>query len=314
MSIYLSKPSNITITDTSIEDLYNYLYWDHRIYDLRSKEDYIRGHICRAHNMHPLPIITADVIADIDAEIDNDYGRAEQPSEVIIYTGDKAHYDDHQLQLKILNSLLCYLFSSNNPSKKSLKQIHILTDGYENFHSIFPFLCSDNIYYTECSQLVWPSYIMPNLYLGSAMCRNETIISMLKITHIMSFSDYPEKRIQSKNTKTLHWQISDSLSTKLLSVFPSAVEWISKAVNDDKGTVLVHCDQGVSRSASVVIAYLLHSNCNFSTVDSALNHVKSKRSVIRPNESFLQQLEEYSSTISTKNDSVEPKKEDFTVW
>ncbi|CAF2743180.1 unnamed protein product [Rotaria sp. Silwood2] len=313
MSTYLSKPSNITITDISIQDLYNYLYWDHRIYDIRSNEDYIRSHICRAHNMYPLPIITVDAIADIDADIDKNYGRAEQPSEVIIYANKKAHYDDYQLQLEILNSLLSYLTSSMNLSKKSLKQIHILTDGYENFQSTFPFLCSDNIYYSECSQLIWPSYIMPNLYLGSEMCRNETVISMLKITHIMSFSDYPEKKIQSTNTKTLHWQVSDSLSAKLLPVFSPAVEWISKAIDDDKGIVLVHCDQGVSRSASVVIAYLLSSNSNFSTVDMTLNHVKSKRSVIRPNASFLQQLEEYSSTIGIKNESMKPQKEDFAV-
>ena len=191
--------------------------------------------------------------------------------------------------------------------KKPLTQIHILTGGYENFRSIFPFLCSDSIYYNECSQLVWPSYIIPNLYLGSAMCRNETVISMLKITHVISFSDYPEKKLNLSDIHTLHWQISDSLSANLSPVLSPVVAWISKAIDEHKGTVLVHCDQGVSRSSSVVIAYLLRCSANFGTVYGALDYVKSKRSVIRPNPSFLQQLEEYLISIGMNNDTINIK-------
>ncbi|CAF3784668.1 unnamed protein product [Rotaria socialis] len=314
MSLDICKPSNVTISAIPIKDLYNHLYWDHRIYDLRSKEDYIKSHICRAHNMNPSPVITVDAIADIDAQIDSEYGRAEQSSEVFIYTDAETHYENYQLQLRILNILLSYLTSARNHSNKSLKQIYTFIDGYENFHSTFPFLCSDSAYFHECSLLVWPSYVRPNLYLGSAMCRNETVIAMLNITHIMSFSEYNENEIKSTNITTLHWQLSDSRSTNLLSVFPSAIAWISKAINDENGTVLVHCDQGVSRSASVVIAYLLHSNTNLCTVEAAFNHLKLKRSVIRPNASFLQQLEEFSSTIDIKDKTIKPNKEDSTVF
>jgi len=284
--------SNVSIIDISNEDLYNKLYWDHRIYDLRCKEDYIKSHLCRAHNINPFPTITIDSIAKIDAEIDDNYGRAEQPSDVIIYTNNNYKIE--------LNCLLSYLISS----MKFLKRIHILIDGYEQFHSIYPFLCTDSIYYNECSQLVWPSCIASNLYLGSSMCRNETVISMLNITHILSLSEYPEQIIRKKNIQTLHWKIADSLSANLLDVFPVAVRWISKGINDDKGIVLVHCDQGVSRSASVIIAYLLTYNVEFSTVDAALNHVKSKRGVIRPNASFLDQLEKYLINIQTEKEDL----------
>jgi protein-tyrosine phosphatase len=132
---------------------------------------------------------------------------------------------------------------------------------------------------------------------------------MLKITHIMSFSDYQENKLQLPNVKTSHWQISDSLSSKMLPLFPSVVKWISNAINDENGIVLVHCEQGVSRSATVIIAYLLTSNGNFSTVDAALNYVRSKRSVIKPNASFLQQLEEYLISINTNNQDKIIKKE-----
>lgn len=297
MSKSLSQHSNIGITTISTEDFYNRLYWDHRIYDLRSKDDYISSHIWRAHNLCPSPVISIDTVAAIDAQIDNDFGRAEQPTEVLIYTIDKIQYDDSQPHVMILDTLLSYLNSSRNPWNKLLKQILILSDGYEKFRSTFPYLCSDNIYYIECSQLSWPSYIKPNLYLGSSICRNKTVISMLKITHIISFSDFSPRQIDLENIKIQHWKISDSLTENLLAVFSPAVAWISQAIEIDKGIVLVHCDQGVSRSASIIIAYLMSSDSNFSTLNATLNYVKSKRSVIQPNISFLQQLEQYSSVL-----------------
>lgn len=293
MSNLILNQSSVPINFISKEDFYNYLYWDHRIYDIRSKEDYIQSHICRSHNIDPSQMISIDLILHRDMEIDNDYGKADHPSEVLLYTTN----NDDQFQTIFIS----YLNSSENHSKKFLKQINILIDGYEMFRSIYPFLCSDSIYYDECSQLVWPSCITQNLYLSSSICRNETVISMLKITHLMSFSDYPEKKFPLSNIKTFHYQISDSLSSRFLPIFPIAVEWLLKSINDEQGTVLVHCDQGVSRSVTIIIAYLLYSNRNFSTMDAALNFVKSKRSIIRPNSSFLQQLEEYLININKNN-------------
>jgi protein-tyrosine phosphatase len=52
-----------------------------------------------------------------------------------------------------------------------------------------------------------------------------------------------------------------------------------------KGAVLVHCAAGVSRSASVVIYYIMrHFRWSFA---KALAHVKAKRSVICPNDGFM---------------------------
>lgn len=50
------------------------------------------------------------------------------------------------------------------------------------------------------------------------------------------------------------------------------------------GSVLVHCAAGVSRSASIVIAYLMRNNGMNYTEAYAL--VKNKRFVICPNHGF----------------------------
>lgn len=59
--------------------------------------------------------------------------------------------------------------------------------------------------------------------------------------------------------------------------------------------VLVHCAAGVSRSASFVIAYLM--NRKDMLFPDAIRFVKERRSVIRPNSGFSQQLEKYGKTI-----------------
>jgi diacylglycerol kinase (ATP) len=51
--------------------------------------------------------------------------------------------------------------------------------------------------------------------------------------------------------------------------------------------VLVHCQMGISRSASGVIAYLLrYQNQRFKTYEQALEHVRQLRPVVRPNRHF----------------------------
>jgi dual specificity phosphatase 12 len=54
------------------------------------------------------------------------------------------------------------------------------------------------------------------------------------------------------------------------------------------GNVLVHCDQGVSRSATAVVAYLMRKH--HATLSDALTMVQKKRKV-KPNPNFMDQLQ-----------------------
>ena len=179
MSESQAIPAQIPITHISAEDLYNYLYWDHRIYDVREETQYHAGHICRAHHMDARSMLSIDAIASIDRQINDEYGRTEHPERVIIYT---------ELDWDVPDSLVAYLNSSSNPSHRALKFIHILTGGYEQFQRVFPFLCSDSPHYQVCSEMTWPSFIIPSLFLGSSICRNETVIDLLNVTHVLSLS------------------------------------------------------------------------------------------------------------------------------
>jgi protein-tyrosine phosphatase len=79
-------------------------------------------------------------------------------------------------------------------------------------------------------------------------------------------------------------QIQDSLDANILPHIDSSIRFLKKC----DGNVLVHCSAGISRSVSIVVAYLMKEN-NMSYI-SAIDYVKKRRSIANPNYSFVQQL------------------------
>jgi len=71
----------------------------------------------------------------------------------------------------------------------------------------------------------------------------------------------------------------------LQQYFHSSIQFIKKAI-EAGGSVFVHCYAGVSRSATIVIAYLM-SEHNYEMYE-AISFTKSKRTVVFPNPGFQQ--------------------------
>lgn len=69
--------------------------------------------------------------------------------------------------------------------------------------------------------------------------------------------------------------------------FASTAAFISLHLGEGR-SVLVHCAGGVSRSATIVIAYVLQA-CGM-TLAEAFDHVRQSRPVIGPNAGFMSQL------------------------
>ncbi|CAK74287.1 unnamed protein product (macronuclear) [Paramecium tetraurelia] len=93
------------------------------------------------------------------------------------------------------------------------------------------------------------------------------------------------------NHKVYH--ILDSETANIGRLFQDTNTQIIEGLK--RGSVLVHCAAGVSRSASVVIAYLMKKKGL--AFQEAFNFVKKKRSVIQPNYGFIQQLRNYEKEI-----------------
>ncbi|CAM9678295.1 unnamed protein product [Lampetra fluviatilis] len=94
---------------------------------------------------------------------------------------------------------------------------------------------------------------------------------------------------------------NDSNKQNLRQYFEEAFEFIEDAHRRGQG-LLVHCQAGVSRSATIVIAYLMkHTRM---TMTDAYKFVKGKRPIISPNLNFMGQLLEFEEDL---NSGVTPR-------
>lgn len=137
-----------------------------------------------------------------------------------------------------------------------------------------------------------PAFILTDfLYLGSQDAVILTNIEELKITDVLSIGiDTPALDIAEVTSLKCHFiPCLDLPETKLCEFIEASIK-IIESVRQRCGRILVHCNAGVSRSATVCIAYLM--KIESMTFVQAYNLVKSKRPCIQPNAGFMRQLKE----------------------
>lgn len=128
------------------------------------------------------------------------------------------------------------------------------------------------------------------LYLGNLVAaRDDKTREKLQITHILTVDMIPLPRtVLSKPGLTFKYvRMADVPKEDLISNLPETNAFIKESLNS-KGTLLVHCYHGVSRSAAVVIAFMMEKYrlC----YEDAFTLVKSKRRFVGPNVGFVAQL------------------------
>jgi dual specificity MAP kinase phosphatase len=147
------------------------------------------------------------------------------------------------------------------------------------------------------------STIIPNkLYLSNYVGASN-LEELLKhnITHIINITDLIENYFENETDiynnplfKYLKISIPDALNINITDYFQQAFEFIDDAINDGN-SVLVHCFAGKSRSASIVIGYIMKiQKKNFYEV---LKFVQNIRPCVDPNLAFCTQLMSYNPTV-----------------
>lgn len=139
-----------------------------------------------------------------------------------------------------------------------------------------------------------PACILPDfLYLGSQDAVTDTNIDTFGFTDIISVGiETPAIDANPSRQIAKHFiPCLDLPETKLIDFVNQAISILSILRNErPKRSALVHCNAGVSRSATVCIAYLI--KIEGMTFTMAYELVKAKRECIRPNDGFLKQLKE----------------------
>ncbi|TFK46693.1 phosphotyrosine protein [Heliocybe sulcata] len=136
--------------------------------------------------------------------------------------------------------------------------------------------------------------IIPRLYLSDLSCaENPALLSALGITHVLSAMR--GSVVIPPSVKSKQIPLEDHPFAELAAHLPSATSFVREALRDGNAKVLVHCAQGVSRSASVVSAFLIAAYGW--TPQQAVQFVKEKRPAAEPNFGFVSQLKEYADSI-----------------
>ncbi|XP_020205533.1 protein-tyrosine-phosphatase MKP1 [Cajanus cajan] len=137
-------------------------------------------------------------------------------------------------------------------------------------------------YDKECSR------IAEHVYLGSdTVAKSQELLRRHGITHVLNCVGFvcPEYFKTDFVYKTL-W-LQDSPSEDITSILYDVFDYFED-VRQQGGRVLVHCCQGVSRSTSLVIAYLMWREGQ--SFEDAFHYVKNARGVTNPNMGFACQL------------------------
>lgn len=203
--------------------------------------------------------------------------------------------------------------------KREGKEPLVLKGGLSSFKQNHENLCDNSLQLQEAREAGAPSAppapatpdvegaeltpILPFLFLGNEQdaqdleaLRRLNIGYVLNVTTHLPLFHYEKGLLSYKRLPA-----TDSNKQNLRQYFEEAFEFIEEAHQCGKG-LLIHCQAGVSRSATIVIAYLMkHTRM---TMTDAYKFVKGKRPIISPNLNFMGQLLEFEEDL---NNGVTPR-------
>lgn len=133
--------------------------------------------------------------------------------------------------------------------------------------------------------------IVPDrLYLsGVVEANNQELLRQSGITHVINLSGH-DIVYPSSVDGIMTVMIDDHPFARLDVIthyFQLTNRFIDEALQNPQGRVLIHCFAGISRSVTVLVAYLMNQGL---CLEEALQQVRQRRPMAQPNPGFLAQL------------------------
>lgn len=149
-----------------------------------------------------------------------------------------------------------------------------------------------------------------NLWLGSleSACDRETM-RVHNIKYIVTAVYDINPIFDDPDLWYLKVPVIDKPDANIAKHFKKAIEFIDEAIDKGSG-VLVHCVYGISRSSTLICAYLIAKKKM--TVSQAIKHVKDRRPIADPNRGFLVQLQALWEDLRKQEDEEEKRRSRWT--
>jgi len=136
-----------------------------------------------------------------------------------------------------------------------------------------------------------PDQISEHLYLGDRYAAyNKSWLLANNVTHIVNMAAVTCQCYFPGVFKYLSISILDTVSQDISQFFSACTKYINKAIASG-GRVLVHCEAGRSRSATIVLQYMVTEYDM--TLKAAYKRVKRARPIVMPNITFFSQLRKF---------------------
>jgi serine/threonine/tyrosine-interacting-like protein 1 len=136
------------------------------------------------------------------------------------------------------------------------------------------------------------NHFLKNLFfLGTGhQATNWKVVRDLKLTHIINISvEHP--CVFSDKIKYLHLELEDKEDVLLKDRFDETIHFMETALQNPSNRILVHCNLGISRSTTLILAYLMR--IFNATLYEVFKFLKHRRPIVCPNLGFLRQLIDY---------------------
>ncbi|KAN0053038.1 hypothetical protein ACTA71_012520 [Dictyostelium dimigraforme] len=196
--------------------------------------------------------------------------------------------------------------------KKKKTKVIIYQGGFNQFQKDYSFMCNGSNTSSGGgggggggSQL-YPSEIIKDfLYLGGVEnAGNRQQLTNLKITHIVNMASELDD-VYPHLYKYYRANLDDRPKANIYDHFEPVIQFINDCKKQG-GRILIHCAMGISRSTTVVLAYLMKEDRM--TYTEAFSFCKQKRSCINPNFGFVKQLKDYQQHLTLEWEKQEKLK------
>ncbi|CAF0802310.1 unnamed protein product [Rotaria sp. Silwood1] len=278
------------------------------ILDCRSQMDFGSERIRSSHNINCRTKImarklTSKRLEDVEPNLSSSLCNSDT---VILYdqsTDVRAEEKMHSLPINLVVQA----------AQKSNKKVQIIQGGLDAVKTEYPDLieCPTETFKDKFEQDLIPpppspdaidkenvvmTEILPHIFVGNALdAQSQERLTQNGITHIVNCTPdlpfYWEKKYEYMRIGAL-----DSPSQNLRKHFDDFIEFIDNALRVKTNNVLVHCSAGISRSPTLVLAYMMKKNRW--TLDEAFDKMRKLRQIVDPNVSFIIQLREWEKNTT----------------
>ena len=139
---------------------------------------------------------------------------------------------------------------------------------------------------------IYPDKVIDNLYIGSLRsAQTDRVYEVLGIQYVVTCGR--NMQINGKGILRLEIGVEDAEGESLQPNFVAFKEFLDK--NMERAAVLCHCFAGLSRSATMVLSYLMNSRGM--RLDTAVAFLMEIRPNIHPNPTFMRELIDYDALL-----------------